>query len=196
MSNELFPSALIGWQWDVKKKPLFNNIKHSPPTGRDIRIAVYQQPMFEFSLTNQWLTKADKDALIGFFMARNGGFDSFLFQDDDCTVTTEAFGTGNGTTTQFQLKKVVGSSLADVHNLASSPLIYKNGVLQTSGYTLGTNGLITFSTAPANGVVLAWTGSCYYRCIFLEDELEYNQFADRLYDCEEVRFKGALVNKL
>lgn len=198
MSNDIFPSSLIGYTWDSLKKPLFNNITHSPATGRDIRIALYAQPVFEFSLSNAWLTKADKDSLIGFFMARSGGFDSFLYSDEDCTVTAEYFGTGDGTMTAFQLQKVVGSSLSMVQNLASTPLIYKDAVLQTVGthYTVSSTGLVSFVTPPANGAVLTWTGSCYYRCVFLSDDLEYNQFANRLYDCDEIRFKGCLANKL
>jgi hypothetical protein len=43
---------------------------------------------------------------------------------------------------------------------------------------------------------LTWTGAAYYRCVFMEDSLEYNQFANRLYDCSEITFKGSLVNKL
>ena len=76
--------------------------------------------------------------------------------------------------------------------------IYKNGVLLTPGvhYTLAAYGVVTMVSAPTLGDVLSWTGTAFYRCAFLEDSLEYNQFADRLYDCNEIKFKGSLANKV
>jgi uncharacterized protein (TIGR02217 family) len=198
MSNLVFPSTMNGYLWDSKKKPVFNNLTHSSATGRDVRIALYDQPVYEFTLSNQWLTRADKDTLIGFFVARRGMFDSWLYLDEDGVVTAQTFGTGDGVATAFQLLKATVNALEIVNNLVSSPLIYINGVLKTIGthYSVSATGLITFVTVPTAGAVLAWTGSAYYRCVFLEDTLAYNQFASRLYDCSEIKFKGSLVNKL
>lgn len=198
MSNLVFPSTLSGYQWDSKKKPVFNNITHSPPTGRDVRISLYEHPVYEFMLSNQWLTKADKDTLMNFFKARRGSFDSFLYADEESVAVANAFNTGNGVTTQFQLRFWADPYQETVNNVAGSPLLYLNNVLQTPGthYTISTTGLITFATAPTSGAVLSWSGTAYYRCIFLEDSLEYNQFADRLYDCSEIKFKGSLAAKL
>jgi len=198
MSDLVFPSTMNGYVWDSKKKPVFNNLTHSSVTGRDVRIALYDQPVYEFTLSNQWLTKADKDVLMGFFLARRGAFDSWLYLDEDGAVTAQAFGVGNGATLGFQLLKATDSALEIVNNLATLPLIYVDAVLKTVGthYTISATGVVTFVTAPTAGAVLAWTGSAYYRCVFLEDSLEYNQFMYRLYDCSEITFKGSLANKL
>ena len=40
-------------------------------------------------------------------------------------------------------------------------------------YTWTTKGLITFTTAPASGAVLKWSGAWYYRCHFKEDTAEF-----------------------
>jgi hypothetical protein len=199
MSDLLFPTTLSGYSWDSKKKPLFNNITHSPQTGRDIHISLYDQPLYEFNLANLWLTKADKDTLIGFFTARRGSFDSFLYRDEDSVLTAHVFAWGNGIKTSFQLSRYQnGLFLEKVNNYAVNPLLYLDGVLLTVGthYTLSATGLVTFTVAPASGAVLSWTGTAYYRCVFMEDSLEYNQFADRLYDCGEIKFKGSLANKV
>jgi uncharacterized protein (TIGR02217 family) len=195
MSNEVFPSTLNGYLWDSKKKPTFNNVTHSPTSGRDIHIALYSQPVFEFNLSNQWLTDADKNTLMNFFQRRQGSFDSFLYADEDSTVTAHAIYVGDGVTTQFQLSKWNDPFREIVNNVAGMPTIYLNGVTNTD-WSMNATGLITFTTAPGAGVVISWSGLAYYRCVFLEDALEYNQFASRLYDCEEIAFKGSLVNKL
>jgi hypothetical protein len=210
MSDLIFPSTLNGFTWDSKKKPLFNNITHSPQTGRDIHISLYDQPIYEFNLANQWLTKADKDALIGFFTARRGSFESFLYVDEDCALQNHVFAVSNGSTRDFQLGRLQnGLFLEKVNNYAPSPLIYLNGGLLTVGrdYLINGTGLLHFSdsvdpttgavsySVPSGGV-LSWTGTAYYRCVFLEDSLEYNQFAERLYDCGEIKFKGSLANKV
>jgi hypothetical protein len=195
MSNEIFPSTLAGYAWDSKKKPVFNNIVHSPVTGRDIRIALYSQPVYEFTLTNQWLTKADKDALMGFFLARRGQFDSFLYADEDCVAVADPF--GNFTVNAaFQLIKHTGGFAHTVNNVAGMPAIYlANRLLDGYEYSINATGLVAVHNAIGTGL-LTWSGSAYYRCIFLEDSLEYNQFADRLYDCGEIKFKGCMANKL
>jgi hypothetical protein len=196
MSNLVFPSTLNGYVWDSKKKPVFNNITHKPATGRDIRIALYDQPVYEFLLSNEWLTKANKDTLMGFFLARRGSFDSFLYGDEDCVISNQWFATGNGVATTFHLLKATAWAVEIVNNVVGVPLIYLDNVLLTSGthYTISATGLVTFMTAPTGA--LTWTGAVYYRCVFMEDSLEYNQFANRLYDCSEITFKGSLANKL
>jgi hypothetical protein len=198
MSNLVFPSTLNGYVWDCKKKPVFNNITHSPPTGRDVRISLYEHPIYEFTLSNQWLSKTDKDLLMNFFKARRGSFDSFLYSDEESIALVHPIYIGDGVTTTFQLSFLAYPYREIVNNFAGSPLIYLGTTLKTLGvhYTISPTGLITFVTAPVSGVVMFWSGTAYYRCIFLEDSLEYNQFADRLYDCNEIKFKGSLAAKL
>ena len=195
MSNEVFPSQLHGFTWECKKKPMFNTITHSPPTGCDVRISLYSQPVYEFTLSNQWLTKADKDVLIGFFLARKGGFDSFLYQDEDCVVIKQPIYPIAGSDFDFQLIKSTAAASEIVNNVADTPSLYfDNELLSLSDYEVDGWGLIRLLINPYGTV--SWSGSCYYRCVFLDDELEYNQFADRLYDCSEIKFKGSLANKL
>lgn len=195
MSNEVFPSTLAGYTWDSKKKPVFNNITHSPVTGRDVRISMYNQPVYEFTLSNQWMTKAEKDNLMGFFLARRGQFDSFLYSDEDSITIAEPFGTftTNGT---FQLVKSTGDFSHTVNTIAANPAIYlDNRLLGALEYSINSTGLVDVHPTTGTGT-LAWTGLAYYRCVFLEDTLEYNQFANRLYDCGEILFKGSMANKL
>jgi hypothetical protein len=183
--------------WDGKKKPVFNNITHSPVTGRDIHISLYGEPIYEFTLSNQWLSQADKDALMGFFLARRGSFESFLYSDEDCVMVNHVFAIGDGVTTTFQLGRFQNGLYHEaVHNFAPNPLIYRDGLVLTLDvdYVMTATGEVTYYLG--NGTELSWTGQAYYRCVFMDDSLEYNQFANRLYDCNEIKFKGSLANKL
>jgi uncharacterized protein (TIGR02217 family) len=104
-------------------------------------------------------------AVIAMFKAARGALYPFRFKDPiDNSATLEAFGTGDGTTATFQLRKnyTVGS---DTHQRTiTRPIaavsIYKNDVLQTTGYTVDyTTGAVLFSSIPAAAAALKWSGS-------------------------------------
>jgi uncharacterized protein (TIGR02217 family) len=117
-------------------------------------------------------SRADAKYLYNFFLARMGrgqGFrvkDLFDFSSSSDHVSTPVFtdqviGTGNGVTTQFQLKKLYTDSSVtysrNIYKPMTSPAISvgKNGVLQTltTHYTVNYNtGIVTFVSAPANGL--------------------------------------------
>lgn len=106
-----------------------------------------------------------------FHRARFGQAQSFLFFDhDDCEVEGGVIGTGDGSETEFPLKKLYTNGPMTYERLITKPLvntiqIYLNGVLQPSGwntsavintapYTPLADGIITFSSPPGNGVVV------------------------------------------
>lgn len=106
-------------------------------------------------------TQAQLDALIAFFRARKGRADGFRFKDwTDYRVSGGAIGTGDGSTTQFQLVKLYTSGAVTETRAIKKPVsgsiaIYKNAVLQTTGYSVSTiTGMVTFSSAPSAGVAI------------------------------------------
>lgn len=116
-------------------------------------------------------TSADKEQIVQFFRAHGGVTTfEFLVPDSAWTVTGENFGTGNGTRTQFQLRRLVlnlagASSMDGAYRLCSDftsgPTIYVAGVAKVAGtdYSLSSSGLVTFTAAPANGAALTFTGA-------------------------------------
>jgi hypothetical protein len=46
-----------------------------------------------------------------------------------------------------------------------------------------------FSTAPAAGVAIRWTGAYYMRCAFVDDELDLEKFMDGFWSAEGVQFE-------
>jgi uncharacterized protein (TIGR02217 family) len=106
-------------------------------------------------------SQSQLNELIAFFRARKGRAEGFRFKDwTDHSATAQAIGTGDGSTTQFQLVKTYTSGGITESRIITKPVsgtisIYKNGVLQTTGYSVSTiTGMVTFSAAPANGVAI------------------------------------------
>lgn len=200
MSDAIFP-ALPGLTWGRIKAPIWKTKIQQAVSGRELRAAFRQYPTYKFTLTHDFLrasAELEFQTLIGFFNARQGSYDSFLYADPaDNAVTAQSFGTGNGATTQFQLVRTLGSAIEPVMNLNGNPAIYKAGVLQTlgSGYTIS-NGLVTFTAAPANGAALTWTGSYYHRCRFEQDSIDFDAFLADLYAQKKLSFIGSLGLKI
>lgn len=190
MSDAVYP-VLPGLMWPIKRTPLWKTTVKTTPSGRVWRRSHMRYPRYRRALQYEFLRSAaalaEYQTLFGFFNARSGGGDSFLFLDnDDSAVVAQAFGVGTGSATQWQLIRSLGGFAEPVHDLVAAPQIYADGVLLASGYTLAA-GLITFSAAPAPGVVLTWSGSYYWRCCFEADEMPFEQFVNQFWKTGEVR---------
>ena len=112
----------------------------------------------------------DLAAVVAFFEARNGRLHGFRFKDwadfKSClpsgtpSPSDQAIGTGDGTTTQFQLVKRYSSGAQSWTRSIAKPVagtvtIALNGAAQPSGWTIDTTtGLVTFAAPPAGGVTV------------------------------------------
>lgn len=194
MSNSVFPS-FPGLTWNVVRRPKWSTVTKKSVSGREFRAAQYSYPIWEYKLSFEVLRARsalpEMQQLAAFFNARQGSYDTWLYTDpDDNTVTTQLFGTGDGVTTQFQLVRAFGGYTEPVFDVNGSPSIYKAGTLQTisTHYTISSSGLVTFVTAPTVGQALTWTGSFYWRCRFMQDQLEFNQFMRQLWELKTLEF--------
>lgn len=131
-------------------------------SGYEQRNVSWEQARARYNVAHGVKTKAQLDALIAFFRARKGRAYGFRFKDwTDYQTGTEVLGTGDGVATQFQLVKWYTSGGASEQRVIQKPVagtvqIYRDGVLKTSGFTIDyATGLVTFNSAPANGVVVA-----------------------------------------
>jgi len=196
MSNAVFPT-LPGLMFDVKKAPEFNNVRRTTASQFRTVVSLSDYPIWNISLQYELLrdnaVNDELNQLMGFFLARKGNYDSFLFDDPDANaVTAQNIGTGNGTTTQFQLTRSIGGFAEPVQNPKASPQIYKAGVLQTltTHYTIDSYGVVTFVTAPTAGQAITWTGGYYTRCEFKESMLEFNKFMWKMWEARQVDMRS------
>lgn len=193
MSDELFP-ALPGLKWDIRKTPGFRTAIQQAVGGREVRVSYQPYPIWRWTLAFEFLRETtgfdEFRTLAGFFTARRGAFDSFLYEDpSDSSVTDENFGTGDGSTVGFQLGRALGDGLFEpIYNLNGAPVIKKNGNIQTppGDYTVSATGIVTFASAPAVGRALTWTGSFYWRVRFAEDSAEFANFANLFWNAHEI----------
>lgn len=129
--------------------------------GHEQRNANWQQARARYNVAHGVKTQVQLDALIAFFRARKGRAHSFRFKDwTDYQATAQTLGTGDGSTTDFQLIKSYSSggvteSRTVTHPVVSTEGIYLDGVLQSSGYSVdGSSGILSFTNAPGSGVII------------------------------------------
>ena len=112
----------------------------------------------------------DLAAVVAFFEARSGRLYGFRWKDwgdyKSClpsgtpSATDQVIGTGDGTTTAFQLVKAYSSGAQTWARTITKPVagtvtIALDGVTQASGWSVDTTtGLVTFTTAPATGTAI------------------------------------------
>lgn len=206
MSNAVLPT-LSGLKWDIVNAPGFHTKVQRAVSGRELRAAFMDYPLWAFKLAYEVLQSgaagANLPTLLGFFLSRKGSFDSFLYDNPaDNAVTAMSFGTGNGSTTAFQLTRAIGAGgftfVEPVQNVNGAPSIYVAGVLKTvtTHYTISSTGLVTFVTAPTAGQALTWTGGFYYRCRFLNDMADFKEFMKDLWSLDKLEMIGAPGDKV
>jgi uncharacterized protein (TIGR02217 family) len=198
----IFP-ALAGLAWSATKTPTFQTRIQRAVSGRELRALDYPYPLWQFALIYDFL-RDDPAAgfdelrtLLGFFMLCQGAFGTFLFQDPtDCQVTGQQIGTGNASTTVFQLQRAMGTALPGrgfLEPIVAPKLvnaIYFDGITQDpASYSVGPNsGLVTFGTAPGNGLIITADFSYYFRCRFIDDKYDFENFMYRLWQLKKLTF--------
>jgi hypothetical protein len=187
MSNALYP-VLPGQAWP-RVRTLKTQAVVKRANGRRYALSTQLYPTFAYRLTYNWLRPADLRTLGGFFLARGGQLDDFLFDDrDDNTATDQVFGLGDGVRRAWPLARAWGGAVQPVDAITGVPVIKVNGVVQSSGLAIA-GGEITFAGAPAAGAVLSWTGQYLWRCFFPDGELDIEEFMRRLYRAKTVEFE-------
>jgi uncharacterized protein (TIGR02217 family) len=150
--------------------------------------ARWANPLRKYNVATGIKDQAGLADLIDFVLAISmGRAYVFPFQDySDYIATNQRIGTGDGTTTAFQLTKTYTSksgafSYTRTIKLAQTATvqIFVAGVLQnTSAYALSQRGagggLVTFNAAPAIGAAVTWSGQFETPCRF---DADYSAFA-------------------
>jgi len=200
MSTSVYPT-LPGLSFGVQREVLAPPVTiRTSPSRREYRSRNATSPLYLYTLQYEFLRSgaawAELQTLLGFYNARGGPFDSFLFTDpDDNQVAAQSFGTGNGSTAAWQLVRSYGGFAEPVLDTNGAPQIYVNGTLQTvfTHYTLPGNGVVQFNTAPGAGALLTWTGSFYRRCRFEGDRISTSKFMQDLWEAKRVQLLSLKV---
>jgi uncharacterized protein (TIGR02217 family) len=198
----IFPN-LPGLSWSVTKTPTFQTRIQRAVSGRELRALDYPYPLWQFALVYDFLRDnpaAGYDelrTLLGFFMLCQGAFGTFLFRDpSDFQVTGQQIGIGDASTAVFQLQRAMGTTLSGggflepivAPNVVSA--IYFDGITQAPmTYSVDpSTGQVTFGTAPASGLIITADFTYYFRCRFIDDKYDFENFMYRLWQLKKLTF--------
>jgi len=181
--------------WSIKRAPAWKTLAQHSVSGRSFRTPLWQNPLWRWELTYAYLrndpNRTDENgytqlqSLAGFYLARQGGYDSFLFQDpDDNAVQGQPLGLGDGATTLFQLRRQFGPFTELIQAPAGTPVVYLNGAA-TTGFTMNSTGGVVFAVAPGSGVHVTADFTFYFPCVF-EDSLDLENFMHQLWSAQKV----------
>lgn len=194
-----FP-LLKGQGWSVTKTPINSTRVASHVSGREVRAALYGQPLYQFELVYNALDSGNSynvgaqslQALMGLFNAVQGQFGTFLYTDpSDNAVNAQPTGQGDGTTTAFTLYRSLGSSSEPASWVKAVSAVYFDGAIQdASGYALSQPNTLTFTAAPPNGVEITADFTYAFQCRFISDTQDFEQFMSGLWQVSSLKFKS------
>lgn len=204
--GEVFPS-LPGRDWIASKTPTWSTAVKTAASGSEVRASWYSGPRYSFKVNHPALRDfssvtlspygSELAQLIAFFHGRRGKYGFFFFYDpNDNAAATETIATGDGSTTTFQLTRTVSKGtpyayLEPVYALWNNPTsLTVGGVAKTAGtdYSVAPWGVITFTTAPASGAAITWSGTFLFVCRFDTDTLDFAQEMGPLWSQQGLTF--------
>lgn len=132
-----FPN-LLGQGWSVHKRPSFSTTVASHVSGREVRKANYAYTLYEFELIFDGLDSSggfsglgpqSLQALMGFYLAAQGQFGTFLYTDpSDSVATGQGLGEGDGSTMQFAILRSLGGYAEPVSWVVNVSAVYFDGI--------------------------------------------------------------------
>jgi len=203
MSAAVFPT-LVGLAYPVVRTPIFKTLTQEAVSGKENRAALWVYPRWRWTLSFNFLRDDSNNefrTLLGFWLARQGAYDSFLFDDvDDDNVVDQRIGLGNGSNLSFPLVRSMGGFIEPVQAVNASIVatVKVNGATQAFGTqwgwifgTWGPYGIqFTPGNAPASGAAVTASFSYYWPVRFLADDVEFSKFMNRLWENRKLEFES------
>jgi uncharacterized protein (TIGR02217 family) len=197
MSSLVLPS-LAGLGFDVVRTPLWDTTVQTAASGKETRITRQVSPRWRWELAFNVLRSNasynELQQLAGFFNARQGRFDTFLYQDaDDYIVSGQTIGQGDGVSVSFPLLRSFGGFNEFILAPQTVTAVYINAVLQATGWSVSSwgsanPGVITFATPPANNAPITADFSFYFPCRMSEDSVSFSLFIAQHYRVKKFSF--------
>lgn len=191
----VFP-FLRGQSFLTNKTPTWSTNVQRASSGRERATQLWLSPLWSFKVGYEFLDDSpenpDIDTLYAFFNSKKGKFIRWKYLDpSDYKVTNQPFGTGDGSTRQFQLLRSYSyagqENTEPVYAVRGTPILYLNGV-KTTAFTMGSYGNITMNVAPPENAILTWTGEYYFLCRFDQDDIDPSQMVSDIWSLDGVTF--------
>lgn len=160
--------------------PLFSTIVNRTDGGNVVTNQNWQYPLFKGNISYGIQNTTDLGLVRAFFYARRGRARGFLFRDwSDYQVTDQVqIGTGDGVETDFQVSITYDDDVLPFTRPITRPVeatmdVYVNNVLANPlTWSLSTGGIIVFTSPPANGHAITWTGEFDIPVQFMTDQFK------------------------
>lgn len=218
MTISVFPQ--LTQALSIKKTPQFMTHIQRAVSGRELRLTFKPVPTWLFTVRFDFLrdnsdqrqasqlgpsgwgtTSADLRTLMGFYLSVQGSFSPFYFNDyTDDTVVGQLIGTGDGSTTVFQMIRTMGTAPASFNEpvlaFNGTPIIYLNGTPFPSGGNWSISepgGVLTFNSPPGSGVVITSDFNNLFYCRFAEDTQDFDYFLYQLWSIEGLKIQSLLL---
>ena len=164
-------------------------------SGSKTRLARWQNALRKYNVAYGIKKKADLATVIDFFLARHGPVNGFRYKDwldfttgpnhtGQHSATDQQIGLGDDETTLFQLvKKYTSGEYTKTRSITKpvegTVLIAFDGVMQSSGWSVDTTtGIVTFTSAPGEDVVITAGFKFDTPVIFADDSVLENMSID------------------
>jgi uncharacterized protein (TIGR02217 family) len=162
---------------DLRMGPVFQTTIVPLLGGYEDRNQDWSVAMWRYDAELKNRPLAEIAEFIEFLLGRRGAARSFLLRDPLYdTLTDENIGTGNGSTTAFQVRQTFADPVNPYYRWwysITSLVVKVAGVTKTAGVHYNeANGLVTFTAGniPTSGQAITASGSPYVRVRFAEDE--------------------------
>jgi uncharacterized protein (TIGR02217 family) len=137
---------------------------------------------------------AELEILAGFYNGRFGRAYPFAYQDAaDNAATAAIFATGDGTTYRFQLVRDLGGFVEPVRVPLAVSLFVDGIAINPASYSIGSYGRVTFSSPPAAGATLSWTGTFAWLCRFDDDKVDFTNFMRGYWSLDKLTFSSEIL---
>lgn len=178
MSYLIFPEDLSS-EWGSKKRLRWETTVKKSASGLRKSMTNWSYPEIEIEATFVGLTDEQAVQAQGFICSLYGRLSPFLWRDfEDYKVMDAAIAASDGTTTNYQLVRLLGAFKMPVRDIKANTLTVKVAG-EVVAVTLLDDGIIRFASAPANGSVITASFEYYWRVAFSDDETDFEaQFID------------------
>ncbi|MBB4200687.1 hypothetical protein CCR94_21545 [Rhodoblastus sphagnicola] len=191
-----FPT-LAGQGWSVKFQPRFLTCVQAHVSGRESRAARRLNPLHDIELNFDLLrgaaAHAELQEVVAFIANHAGQSQAFLFTPPNAlgVVVGEPIGVGDGTTTSFALTQKIGGFSENVQALLGAPTVYLDGVAAPpTAYALSIlPAVVTFTSAPASGVVVTADFTAAHLARFADDSLDLEEFMTEFWTLKSLKLE-------
>lgn len=188
----------IGYDFGAVGGPQFETSAIIDGGGKESRVIGWSDPLGSWQLGDRNLKRSELDYFLAFHKSRKGSYQGFRFKDWSDYKIDQVIGTGNGSETQFPLFKTYTVGAYSVRRRITKPVsglkVFLDDVEQTSGVTVSLEtGIITFTSAPANGVEISVIGQFDVPVRFEQDQIAFRFLAtaeeDAIFSLEKLSVK-------